>query len=56
MSFIYKYKTSTTHPLYETTGRFVLKINEARECNLPYMQFALRAIWVRPKIHSNTVI
>ena len=24
MSFIYKYKTSTTYPLYETTWRFVL--------------------------------
>ena len=25
ISFIYKYKTYTTYPLYETTQRFILK-------------------------------
>ena len=39
MSFICKYKTSTTYPLYETTWRFVL-INKWHEYNPPYPKSA----------------
>ena len=38
MSFIYKNKTSTTYPLYETTRHFILIKNDFCEYNLPYPQ------------------
>ena len=40
MSFIYKYKTSTTYPLYETCNVLYLLINDVHKYNPPYPQSA----------------